>query len=244
VSDLGGGGWDVSGYVSTDGWYHAHLHISEYSRRIFGHARFERAHVILGGVDTEKFSPDDQTARTGDVLYVGRILPHKGINYLIEGLPPRMKLTIVGTAGDDRYLADLQRLAAGKQVAFRYNADDDTLVRFYREASCVVLPSVYRDMYGAETLVPELLGQALLEGMACETPVICTDVASMPEIVMDGVTGFVVPPNDPTALSEKLMWLGDHPGEAGKLGRAGRRRVLERFTWPRVVRRCLEVYRR
>ena len=72
---------------------------------------------------------------------------------------------------------------------------------------CVVLPSVYRTDEGYETLVPELLGQTLLEGMACGTPAICTDVASMPEVVDHGVTGFVVPPNDPAGLGERLSWL-------------------------------------
>ena len=57
VTDLGGGGWDVSSYTATDHWFHGHLHISEYSRRIFGHAANERSCVILGGVDTRKFSP-------------------------------------------------------------------------------------------------------------------------------------------------------------------------------------------
>ena len=52
--------------------------------------------------------------------------------------------------------------------------------------------------------MPELLGQTLIEGMACGTPAICTDVASMPEVVEDGVTGFVVPPNDPAYLGAKL----------------------------------------
>src|SRR6185295_898215 len=59
VSDLGGGGWDISGYLSIDRWYHGHLHISEYSRRIAGHDGWPSAHVILGGVDTERFSPAD-----------------------------------------------------------------------------------------------------------------------------------------------------------------------------------------
>src|SRR5207253_2324858 len=57
VTDLGGGGWDVSAYVSTDRWYHGHLHISHYSRRIHGHQGRPFAHVISGGVDTDKFSP-------------------------------------------------------------------------------------------------------------------------------------------------------------------------------------------
>jgi glycosyltransferase involved in cell wall biosynthesis len=116
------------------------------------------------------------------------------------------------------------------------------MVRAYRRALCVVLPSVYRDCYGAESRVPELLGQTLLEGMACGIPAICTDVASMPEVVVDGVTGFVVPPNDPTALGDKLRWLRDHPAQSVLLGQAGRQRVLERFTWNAVVRRCLDLY--
>jgi glycosyltransferase involved in cell wall biosynthesis len=97
-------------------------------------------------------------------------------------------------------------------------------------------------MYGSETRVPELLGQTLLEGMACGTPAICTDVASMPEVVDDGMTGFVVAENDPEALRAKLSWLWDHPLEAAKMGRAARHRVLERFTWDVVVKRCLEIY--
>ncbi len=107
---------------------------------------------------------------------------------------------------------------------------------------CVVLPSVYRTSYGDETRVPELLGQTLLEGMACGATAVCTDVASMPEVVEDGVNGFVVPPNDPAALREKLVWLRDNPERAAEMGRAARRSVTERFNWPAVVRRCLEIY--
>ncbi len=65
----------------------------------------------------------------------------------------------------------------------------------------------------------------------------------MPEVVADGVTGFVVPRNNPDALRTKLLWLRDHPAEAAAMGKAARQRVLERFTWPAVVRRCLDVYR-
>jgi glycosyltransferase involved in cell wall biosynthesis len=108
---------------------------------------------------------------------------------------------------------------------------------------CIVLPSVYRTDEGHATLVPELLGQTLLEGMACGTPAICTDVASMPEVVEDGVTGFVVPPNDPARLGERLAWMREHPAVAAAMGAAGRRRVLERFTWSSVVDRCLDAYR-
>jgi alpha-maltose-1-phosphate synthase len=243
VSDLGGGGWDISGYLSTDRWYDGHLHISEYSRKLSKRSDDSRTHVILGGVDTDRFSPDWTLWGSEDVLFVGRLLPHKGVNYLIEGLPEGMSLSIVSTVCDPRFRDDLRALAGGKNVTFHHDFDDTALVRRYRAARCIVLPSVYTDVYGGETLVPELLGQTLLEGMACGLPAICTSVASMPEIVVDGVTGFVVPPNDPQALSEKIAWLRDHPERARAMGEAARRRILDKFTWQQVVQRCLDVYR-
>lgn len=242
VTDLGGGGWDVSAYVSTERWFHGHLHISEYSRAVNGHERNGRARVILGGVDTEKFSPDARVRRNGTVLFVGRLLAHKGVDDLVRALPPSLALDVIGQPYGGRYVEDLRRLAEGKRVALRHDCDDVALVGAYRRSLCVVLPSVYRDMYGGETRVPELLGQTLLEGMSCGAPAVCTDVASMPEVVEHGVTGFVVPPNDPAALAEKLLWLAANPERAAEMGRAARRRVVERFTWPAVVRRCLEAY--
>jgi glycosyltransferase involved in cell wall biosynthesis len=160
----------------------------------------------------------------------------------LEAVAPDVPLELIGRATDARYLEDLKSRARGKRVAFRHDCDDAALVNAYRRALCVVLPSVYKTMYGETSNVPELLGQTLLEGMACGTPAICTDVASMPEVVEDGVTGFVVPPHDASALSQKLNWLREHPAEAGEMGRAARRRVLEKFAWPDVVGRCLEIY--
>jgi glycosyltransferase involved in cell wall biosynthesis len=242
VSDLGGGGWDISAYIDTSRWFSGHLHISQYSRNLSARENVARAHVIMGGVDTEKFSPDPAVPRDGKVLFVGRLLPHKGVNYLVEAADDRMRLHIVGTPGDARFKADLDKLARGKRVEFVSEASDQDLVRAYRSASVAVLPSVYRTLYGDTTLVPELLGQAALEAMACGTPVVVTSVASLPEVVADGKTGFVVPPNDPAALREKLAWLLEHPDDAARMGAAGRRRVLEHFSWPAVVRRCLELY--
>jgi glycosyltransferase involved in cell wall biosynthesis len=242
VSDLGGGGWDVSSYMSTDRWYHGHLHISEYSRSVFGHTGKPWAHVIYGGVDTAKFSPSGQVQKDGSVLFVGRLLPHKGVDDLIKAVPTDMPLEIIGRPTNERYFQDLNALADGKQVAFRTACSDQQIIEAYRRASCIVLPSVYQTMYGDKSNVPELLGQTLLEGMACETPAICTDVASMPEVVEDQVTGFVVPPNRPDLLCEKLLWMRAHPAETKAMGVAARRHVLEKFTWPTVVRRCLDIY--
>jgi glycosyltransferase involved in cell wall biosynthesis len=80
--------------------------------------------------------------------------------------------------------------------------------------------------------------------MACGTPVIVSDVASLPEVVEDCVTGFLVPPNDPVRIRERISLLRSDPGMAAEMGRRGRERVLERFTWDAVAQRCLAAYRR
>jgi glycosyltransferase involved in cell wall biosynthesis len=242
ATELGGGGWDFSGYLDTSGWFRGHLHISQYSRQISGHGERADAHVILGGVDHDRFSPDPSVVRDGSVLYVGRLMPHKGVNYLVEAVGHDVPLRILGMPYDERFFADLRALAAGKRVEFVRNASDDQLVAAYRSASVVVLPSVYRTMYDVETRVPELLGQTLLEAMACEAPVICTNVASMPEVVVDGEDGFIVSPNDPAALRQRILWVLSHPAEARRMGASGRRRILKHFDWARVARHCLEIY--
>ena len=145
-------------------------------------------------------------------------------------------------SGEEGAVELVYRVSEGKNIEFRTQCDDESLVDAYRRALCIVLPSVYRSMYGQETTIPELLGQTLLEGVACVAPAICTHVASMPEVVRDQVTGFVVPPNDPQSLREKILWLREHRAEAVAMGQAARCHVLDRFTWPAVVRDCLEIY--
>jgi len=242
VSNLGGGGWDISSYLSTDRWYNGHLHISEYSRKVFGHSGEPWAHVILGGVDSDKFSPNSAAPAEAGVVFAGRLLPHKGVDSLIEAMPHDLPLHIIGQPMDDRYYELLRSLARGKRVEFHHDLSDQQLVDAYRQAICVVLPSVYRTVFGQEGKIPELLGQTLLEGMACGKPVICTDVASMPEIVREGITGFVVAPNDPPALRAKICWLREHPCEAFRMGQTARQRVLDHFTWHAVVQRCMRIY--
>ena len=246
VSDLGGGGFDASAFVPTDHWFHGHLHISNFSRQVSEHPQRARAEVIYGGVDINKFSPLASETSWVDrpVLFVGRLLPHKGVDYLIEALPVGMTLKIIGPALDAEYLNELHRLAAGKNVSFHHTCDDEEVISAYRRALCIVLPSVFEPRFGPSTRVPELLGQTLLEGMACGVPAVCTKVASLPEIVESGVHGFVVKPNDAAELRSALVRLRDNPEETKRMGSAARRRVLDRFTWMAVVNRCLECYAR
>ncbi len=254
-SHLGGAGTGLHRLIDVTSWYDGHLHISEFSRQAFGHKDLPTARVIHGGVDAIRYAPGPDVKRTGEVLFMGRLLPHKGINYLIEAMDTETPLTIVGRPWKHAQKFDLllQELARGKQVRFLTREarestswppeeEDAPIIDACRRALCVVLPSVHKTVYGDEIPIPELLGLVLLEGMACGTPAIATNICSMPEVVEDGVTGFLVPPNDAGALREKIQWLKDHPDDAERMGWAARQRVLDMFTWDLVVDRCLDAY--
>lgn len=236
-TDHGGGG--LSFYRGAG--FFGRLFVSRFSQGLAEPGGFES--VVYGGVDTARFSPDAATPRSGRAVFVGRLLPHKGIPVLLQaartaGVP----LTVIGRPLDPGYFAQLRALAASSEVSFLTGCDDEALVDFYRRALCVVLPSIERD---GEARYPaaELMGFALLEAMACGTPVIATAVGGMPEVVVEGETGFIVPANDSEALAAKLAWFRDHPHEAERMGEAARTHVLSYFTWSRVVDRCLEAYR-
>jgi glycosyltransferase involved in cell wall biosynthesis len=215
--------------------------VSNFSRQLNGPPPGVPSAVIYGGIDQRRFRPASPTWRRG-ALFVGRLLPHKGLDVLLKALPDGMTLDIVGPVLDRRYWTDLQRLAEGKAVSFHENWDDTRLIEAYQSARCVVLPSVYQDCYGQNYAVPELLGQALLEGMACGTPAICTDVGGMPEVVNDGETGYVVPPGDVQALRVALTRLQAEDGLVARMGAAARQRVEISFTWSGIATRCLGLY--
>jgi glycosyltransferase involved in cell wall biosynthesis len=240
VTDQGGGGCHFTDAIPLSGFVDGFLPISACSAKTL--PPVERVQLIYGGVDERFVGGGMDEERERKVLFVGRLLPHKGINYLIEAMDGDVTLEIIGRVYDDDYFSLLQQLAAGKCVRFITDASDEELVKSYRQALATVLPSVYVDVYGAQHPMPELLGLVLLESMACGTPVICTDVGGMPEFVVDGVTGFLVPPNDPAALRDRINYLVNNPDIALSMGQNGRQKVLEEFTWEAVARRCLAAY--
>jgi glycosyltransferase involved in cell wall biosynthesis len=246
VTDLGGGErYALSYHLPILRWPRAFLLISEYSRRLALEApawsRPDRLEVVYGGVDEERFSPGTDGPGAA-ALFVGRLLSHKGIDILIEAVDGTFTLDVVGPTPDPRYSADLKERSLGKAVRFHGTVGDAELVERYRGALVTVLPSVYEDCYGRRTRIPELLGLAALESLACGTPAIVTDVASLPEIVRDGITGFVVPPNDAKAIRERIHYLAAHPERAREMGQRGREDVLARFTWDAVAARCEAAY--
>jgi glycosyltransferase involved in cell wall biosynthesis len=226
--------------------FHAFLAVSEYS----GHelpVPAARVHVIYGGADPQRFAPDPGVRRAG-VLFVGRITPHKGIDRLIEALPDGVQLTIAGSSGHDSDLPErdypqlLRRLAAHRRVSFLGPVTDDTLAGLYRQASVLVLPSVQRTCYGHTIAVSELLGLVVLEAMASGTPVVCSSIGGLPEVVRHGDTGFLVEPGNVAELRERLREILRNPRLAARMGRGARELALERFTWQACADRCLKAY--
>ncbi|MDJ1168122.1 glycosyltransferase family 4 protein [Roseofilum sp. BLCC_M154] len=185
---------------------------SEYALGFIPDQLSQKAVVIKGGVDTNLFYPTSTVEKEKKILFVGRILPHKGINYLIDGFKllgfSDYKLTIVGRVKGDSsqsFYNDLKELAEGMPVEFIEDADDQRLLHEYQSAIATVLPSVHKTWYGEYGRFPELMGLTLLESQACGTPVICTDAGAMHEFVNNGKTGLIVEQNSGQAIADAIQ---------------------------------------
>jgi glycosyltransferase involved in cell wall biosynthesis len=236
---------DHGGQSSTIG---QNLGSIELADRIIAYSRFgaslywtqKRVDVIKGGVDGDLFTPSESPVERDRVLYVGRLLPHKGIDNLIEAMPPNLRLTICGRPYHEEFYRRLQSLAQGKHVEFVTDADDATILALYRRAWVNVLPSVYQDCYGNTFVAPELMGFTLLEAMACGTPAICSRVAAMPEFIRDGETGFIF--NDRDELTAQIQRLAGDPELVESMGRLARRAIDEEFSLKIAGRKMFDIY--
>jgi glycosyltransferase involved in cell wall biosynthesis len=244
VTDHGLGGGDWLGLLPRV--FDAFLPVSAYSARQLG-APPHRTRVLLGGADPARFAPRGDSTRRG-ALFVGRLTPHKGVDRLIAALPQGQRLVVAGSGGHDPrpperdYPALLRELAAGRDVVFRGPVPDADLPELYRSASVFVLPSVERTCFGRRVEVSELLGLAVIEAMASGTPVVCTRIGGVPEVVEDGVSGFLVPPGDVGALGDRLGILLGDAALARRMGERARARVLDGLTWGHCAERCLDAY--
>jgi glycosyltransferase involved in cell wall biosynthesis len=228
------------------GLFDRFLAVSQFSARVLG-APSARTQVIYGGADTQRFTPAPGADRDG-VLFVGRLTPHKGIDRLLNALPAGASLRIAGSAGHDRwpperdYPALLRQLAQGRDVEFLGPVPDAALPGLYRRAAVLALPSVDRTCYGRDVPVSELLGLVALEAMASGTPVVASRIGGLVEVVVDGETGFLVPPGDTEALGDCLARLVADRRLAAQLGANARDLVVQRFTWRACAERCLAAY--
>lgn len=239
ATDMGGVGRNLASYINLTRWLDGYLLLSKNSSDLSGKC-LAPIRLIYAGVDTDLYKPTG--IKEKKVLFVGRFNPNKGIDILIEAMPPDVALHVVGNPYHPRYYEDLKRLADGKRVAFRVGLSDEEVIAEYSSASVCVLPAVIRNLYGTEATNVQLFALPLVEAMACETVPIATRLFAHPEIIEDGVTGFLVPPGNPAALRKKIERVLSHPVEAKAMGRRGREAVLKRFTWDAVARRCLEAY--
>lgn len=201
-----------------------------------------RVAVVPIGTDTELFSPLPRGLRQrvpGRVMTTASAdVPMKGLSYLLEALAklrteqPQAHLVVVGEPRPSSTKA-ISRLGLEGAVAFRSGVGDAELVELYRQAWVVAVPSLY-----------EGFSLPAVEAMACEVPVVCSSGGALPEVVgPDGEAALVVPPGDPGALASAIGEVLGSTSLAERLGLAGRRRVLERFTWQRCAAGVVEQYR-
>jgi glycogen synthase len=185
-------------------------------------------------------------ARTHDVpgpflLFVGRLASNKGLVPLLEAFAPLARgdppatLVLVGEDGGMAARVDAKARELGLSGRVRrvgHVADEALLAAAYREARALVLPSEY-----------EAFGLVLLEAMAQGTPVVASRVGGIPEIVEDGRTGLLVPPDSPTELAAALRRIWEEPELARRLGDAGRTEVVPRYRWESVAEAVDRIYR-
>lgn len=231
VTDLAGGTrYNLSTLLPVWKGVQEFLLISEYNRRLQLKLPVPTS-LIYGGVDASRFAPTC-VPKTRRFLYVGRIFPLKGIHDLIDALPDDATLDVVGQSHDAAYLSRLNERSVGKKITFHHDLSDAQLIEKYNESLATVIPS---HVDGGFTTA--------MESLACSTPVVATKIGSLPEIVEDEASGFLVPARDPAALRKRMEYLLAHPEKAHVMGKRGREAVLKRFTWDAVAERCLASYR-
>jgi alpha-maltose-1-phosphate synthase len=224
----------------------------------------EKVCVIHNGIDPHFYQPTFDSElllslgiqpEVPFILFVGRITRQKGISNLIEAarfINKNCQIVLCAGAPDTPEIAAETELliAALKKERENVVLISEMLPRekvrvLYSHADVFVCPSLY-----------EPFGIINLEAMSCETPVVGTAVGGIPEIIVDGKTGYLVPlesvsrtnfnPKNPIAfqqmLADKINDLLDNPILAQQMGKAGRQRVLEKFSWVSVAQKTLDFY--
>jgi glycosyltransferase involved in cell wall biosynthesis len=200
----------------------------------------ERMTVVPVGVDHTVFQPRPEVKPVPGRLMVtsSSDVPMKGLVPLLEAVAKLrterpVELTVIGRPrAGGRVDRAIERLGLRDAVRCVSGISDEDLARQYGEAEVAVVPSLY-----------EGFSLPAVEAMACGVPLVATTGGALPEVVgRQGETGLLVPPNDPSALAAAITRLLDDPELRARLGEAGRRRVLHRFTWQVTARGTAECY--
>lgn len=231
----------------------------------------ERVHVVHNGIDSQRWTRDTseearETVRSlgmdpdrPAVVFVGRITRQKGLPYLLRALADLsedVQIVLLAGAPDTEEIRTeviglVDDLRAGRQhpdsvIWIGDMLPRDKVIAVLSHATVFLCPSVY-----------EPLGIVNLEAMACGAAVVATATGGIPEVVVDGETGWLVPidqvsdgtgtPVDPDAfvadLSRTITEALSDPERARRMGEAGRTRAVEHFSWTSIAQRTLEVYR-
>lgn len=220
--------------------------VSEYIRNRLINLGFpvDRTITHYIGVDTAAIRPQQECPQSKVILHVARLVEKKGTQYLIHAFSrvvrkcPDTQLVIIG---EGPLRPQLERLAisAGlqQQVIFLGARPHSEVLNWMSKASVFCLPSVTSRSGDSEGL-----GIVLLEAQATGVPVVATRHGGIPEAVIDGITGFLVPERDVEILADRLIYLLENRDERRKMGRAARSMVEEKFDLKRQTAKLEEIY--
>lgn len=201
--------------------------------------------VVPNAVDADLFRPLDKAQCRRDLGvsgfvagYVGRLVEEKGLMDMVDALaytPPDINLLFVGAGPYQSALEQrVRERALSARVRFLPSRPLEELPQVMNALDALVLPSRTTPRW------KEQFGRVLIEAQACRTPVIGSDSGAIPEVI--GQAGMVIPEGSVDALAAAMLSLRDAPEQAGEMGRLGRRRVEENYTWAQVAERMRSIY--
>ena len=194
--------------------------------------------VIHNGVDITLFSPStsEKIADKKQILWVGRFVTGKGVEYLIEAFTlahkkiPGTHLVLVGGGPEKPAIEDkIRKLHLQSSVTIMEYLDNDKLPQIYKKSDIFVLPSLM-----------EGVPRTILEAMACGVPVVTTNLPHLVGII-EGA-GLVVPPKDPKSLSDAILTILEDASLAEMMGQRGRNRIEQEYSWEDTVGKVLSLY--
>ena len=178
------------------------------------------------------------------ILYVGRFIDLKGVDYLIRALPgvlekyPKTKCLLVGSGPmKDGLISLSKRLNLENKVIFKDKVSQEKLINIYSTANIFILPSIINKKKQTEGL-----GVVLLEAMACGIPVVGSNVGGIPDIIKDGETGLLTRQKDPDDIAEKVIKLLSDEKLRDKVVENGLNLVRQNFSWEIISDKFLKIY--
>jgi glycosyltransferase involved in cell wall biosynthesis len=185
--------------------------------------------IVPNGIEL----PEPPGPRGGRILAVGRLIPDKGVDVVVDAVAGMQGLLTIAGDGPERARLEARARHHGLDARFAGHVSRERLAELYREAACVVLGARHG----------EGLPNVVLEAMAYRRAVIATDVPGARDLIRHGANGLLVPPGDVQALREALARLAHERGLADRLAAAGRE-TAEAYAWAKVEPRLEETLAR